>query len=141
MSLLHKPKYTSNYDEHDDSEGLNKLLWSQFMCKCGRCDVSSGKRLMEKIPVIILDQIAQEERIRLDIELAYVCKIGADEMPLTSMNSHRAGLAVRIRVLNPKKRMLIIRGLIVRGVTRIALNDKYIYFDVDDLKQLAFYYR
>lgn len=141
MSLLHNPEYTSNYDERDDSEGLKKLLWSQFMCKCGRCDVSSGKRLMEKIPVIILDQIAQEERIRFDVELAYICKPHADELVLTSINSHRAGLAVKVRVLNPKKRMLIIRGLIVRGVTRIALNDKYIYFDVDDLKQLAFYHR
>ena len=141
MSLLHNPKYTSLYDEYDDSEGLKKLLWSQFMCKCGRCDVSSGKRLMEKIPIIILDQIAQEERIRFDVELAYVCKPHADELVLTSINSHRAGLAVKVRVLNPKKRMLIIRGLIVRGVTRIALNDKYIYFDVDDLKQLSFYHR
>jgi len=141
MSLLHNPNYTSLYDKQDDSEGLKKLLWSQFMCKCGVCDVSSGKRLMEKIPVIILDQIAQEERMRFDIELAYVCKGYADKIGLISMDSHRAGLAVRIRILNPKKRMLVIRGLIVRGVTRIALSDKYIYFDVDDLKQMAFYCR
>ena len=141
MSLLHKPEYTFTYDLQDDKEGLKKLLWSQFGCKCGRCEITSGKRLMEKIPVMILDQIVQEERILMDIELAYTCKPHADELSLPSMDSHRAGLAVKIRVLNPKKRMLIVRGLIVRGVTRIGINDKYIYYDTDDLKQLALYYR
>jgi len=141
MSLLHKPIYTNSYDEYDDEDGLKKLLWSQFGCKCGRCDISSGKRLMDKIPVIVLDQIAQEERMLMDIELGYTCKPHADEISLPSMDSHRAGLAVRIRVVNPKKRMLITRGLIIRGVTRIGINEKYLYYDTDDLKQLALYCR
>lgn len=140
MSLLHNPTYTNDYTIEHDSFDLRRLLWSQFMCKCGSCRVDTGQRLMEKLPVYILDQIAVEERIRFDIELAYVCKIHADNLLLTSQDSHRAGLAVKIRVLNPKKRLVIIRGLIVRGVTRIALNEKYIYFDVDDLKQMSFYY-
>ena len=140
MSLLHKPTYTSKYSEQDDLEGLRKLRWSQFMCKCGSCDVGSGKRLMEKLAVIILDEIAQEERMRFDIELGYVCKASADKNTMVSDSPHRAGLGVRIRVLNPMKRMLIVRGLIVRGVTRIGINRKFIYYDIDDLRKMGIYF-
>jgi len=140
MSLLHKPTYTNKYSKQDDAEGLRKLNWSQFMCKCGNCDVGSGKRLMEKLAVTILDEIAQEERIRFDIELGYVCKVSADKNTMISDSPHRAGLGVRIRVLNPMKRMLLIRGLIVRGVTRIGVNKKFVYYDIDDLKKMGVYF-
>ena len=39
------------------------------------------------------------------------------------------------------KRLKVMRGLIVRGVTRIALADDFIYFDTDDLKPMALYLR
>lgn len=141
MSLLHKPTYTKYYDEEDDSLGLNKLLWSQFMCKCGKCGVETGSTMMESIPIVVLDQIALEERMRFDVRLAYVCEKHGDDLGLPFSSSYRLGVAVKIRVLNPMKRMLLIRGLIVRGVTRIAISKDYIEFDTDDLKKMALYYR
>mgnify|MGYP000057786504 FL=1 len=77
MSLLHKPTYNFAYDEEDDKEGLDFLLWSQFQCKCGKCDVSSGKDFMERLPVLILDDVAREERMRFDVLLGYVCEKSA----------------------------------------------------------------
>ena len=127
MSLLHNPEYNEFYDIKDDTEGLSKLRWSQFMCKCGSCGIESGKMYMERLPVFILDGISREDRMRMDIELGYVSKPYADKMlSLPTKDPHRVGLAVRIRVINPMKRMKIVRGLIVRGVTRIGLNSMYI---------------
>jgi len=141
MSLLHSPHYEIGYGEQDDKQGLKKLLWSQFMCKCGRCSVKTGKNFMERLPVFILDEIAQEERIRLDIEFGYVCKNKADKIALPTKDPHRAGLGVKIRIVNPMKRMKVLRGLIVRGVSRIAVSSDFIYFDTDDLKPMALYLR
>jgi|TARA_R100001198_G_scaffold40547_1_gene22239 hypothetical protein len=141
MSLLHTPTYEVGYNEEDDRQELKKLLWSQFMCKCGRCSVKTGKNFMERLPVFILDEIALEERMRFDIDLGYVCKPKADKLLLVSKNPHRAGLAIKIRILNTSKRLRVVRGLIVRGVTRIALANEYVYFDTDDLKSMALYLR
>ena len=139
MSLLHKPIYTTKYTESDDTEGLHRLKWSQFGCKCFRCKVDGGKFLMENIPVNILDQIAREDRMRFDIELAYVCKQEADRLNLSSNDTHRLGLAVRVRMMCPKKRLKLVRGLIVRGVTRMRLAREFIYFDVDELREPSVY--
>jgi len=139
LSLLHNPTYTFDYNEEDDLEGLTRLLWSQFMCKCGKCSVKTGKDFMERLPVYILDDIAKEERMRFDIELAYVCKQEADRTSIPTKDPHRVGLGVRIRILNAQKRMKLIRGLVVRGVTRIGVNDKFIYFDTDDLRKMGMY--
>ena len=141
MSLLHTPTYQFDYNEEDDSEGLSKLLWSQFMCKCGKCSVKTGKNFMERLPVYILDDIAREERMRMDIELAYLCKWNADNLVMPTRDPHRAGLAVKIRVLNAQKRMRLVRGLVLRGVTRIGINDKFIYYDTDDLRKMGMYMR
>ena len=139
MSLLHNPTYTFDYNEEEDSEGLSRLLWSQFMCKCGKCSVKTGKNFMERLPVYILDDIAKEERMRFDIELAYVCKTEADKTSIPTRDPHRVGLGVKIRILNAQKRMKLVRGLVVRGVTRIGINDKFIYFDTDDLRKMGMY--
>ena len=140
MSLLHKPTYTFEYDEEDDKQGLKFLLWSQFMCKCGKCKVSSGKDYMERLPVLILDDIAREERMRFDVLLGYVCKPSAyKDHFLPTKDSHRVGLAVKIRVLNVQKRLRLIRGLILRGVTRIGVGRDEIYFDCDDLKKMSLF--
>jgi len=140
MSLLHKPTYTFDYTEKDDKEGLEFLLWSQFMCKCGKCHVSSGKDFMERLPVLILDDIAREERMRFDVLLGYVCEKSAyKDHFLPTKDSHRVGLAVKIRVLNTQKRLRLVRGLILRGVTRIGIGRDYIYFDADDLKEMSLF--
>lgn len=141
MSLLHTPIYERGYNEEDDRQELKKLLWSQFMCKCGKCSVKTGKNFMERLPVFILDEIALEERMRFDIDLGYVCKPKGDKIFLPTKDAHRAGLGIKVRVLNNMKRLKVMRGLIVRGVTRIALADDFIYFDTDDLKPMALYLR
>lgn len=142
MSLLHKPTYTDDYTESEDTEGLGFLRWSQFGCKCGKCGVNSGKSYMERLPVLILDDLAREERMRFDVLLAYVCEKSAyKDHFLPSRDSHRVGLAVKIRVLNTKKRLRLVRGLILRGVTRIGIGKDDVYFDTDDLKEMSLFLR
>ena len=140
MSLLHNPTYTFDYDEDDDTQGLGFLRWSQFGCKCGKCSVNSGKNYMERQPVLILDDIAREERMRFDVLLGYVCEKSAyKDHFLPTKDSHRVGLAVKIRVLNVQKRLRLVRGLILRGVTRIGVGKDFIYFDCDDLKSMSLF--
>ena len=142
MSLLHQPTYRFDYNEDDDIQGLQKLRWSQFGCKCCRCDVKSGKNFMERLPVLILDDVSREERMRMDITLAYTCKWASDKVhSLPTKDSHRVGLAVRIRVLNTQKRLRLVRGLILRGVTRIGIGRDDVYFDCDDLKEMSLFIR
>ena len=134
----HKPEYTFDYTEADDKEGLKNLLWSQFSCKCFRCNAKSGKNYMERLPVYILDDISREERMRFQIDLGYVCKGNANTLALTTKNPHRVGLGVRVNIKDNVKRMKLIRGLIMRGVTRIGIYDTYIYYDADSLKEMSF---
>lgn len=133
MSLLHKPIYTFDYDKEDDKEGLDRLLWSQFMCKCGKCPTNSGKNFMERLPVYILDDIAKEQQMRFDIELAYLCQTQADRLSIPTKHPYRVGLGVRIRLMCKVKRIKLIRALILRNVTRFIVSDEYVYFDCDDL--------
>lgn len=134
----HNVDYTPQYTLEDDTEGLQNLYWSQFGCKCGRCNIKSGKNFMERKPVYILDDISREDRMRFYIDLAYVCKTSADRMPLVSKSPHRVGLGVRVRCTVNKQRLKLIRGLIMRGVSRITVNDDYVYFDTDSLKEMEF---
>lgn len=135
----HKPEYTFNYTEADDKEGLKNLLWSQFGCKCPKCNVKSGKNYMERLPVYILDDISREERMRFQIDLGYTCKYNSNRLVLTTKNPHRVGLGVRVSVKDPVKRMKLIRGLIMRGVTRIGIYTDYVYYDTDSLKSMGFF--
>lgn len=134
----HYPEYTFDYTLEDDTEGLDNLYWSQFGCKCDKCNVKSGKNYMERLPVYILDDISREERMRFYIDMAYVCKPEADKMPLLSRSSHRIGLGVRVRCNDDRQRLKLVRGLIMRGVSRIHTNNDYIYFDTDTLKPMEF---
>lgn len=135
----HKPEYTFDYTEADDKEGLKNLLWSQFGCKCFRCNVKSGKNYMERLSVYILDDIAREERMRFQIGLGYTCKENSKTLTLTTKNPHRVGLGVRVNIKDSVKRMKLIRGLIMRGVTRIGIYTDYIYYDTDSLKEMGFF--
>ena len=135
----HKPEYTFDYTEADDKEGLKNLLWSQFGCKCFKCNVKSGKNYMERLPVYILDDIAREERMRFQIGLAYTCKYNSNSLALTTKNPHRVGLGVRVNIKDSVKRMKLVRGLIMRGVTRVGIYTDYIYYDADSLKPMGFF--
>ena len=124
MSLLHQPQYTLDYDEEADTQGLGFLRWSQFGCKCGKCNVNSGKNYMERQPVLILDDIAREERMRFDVLLGYVCEKSAyKDHFLPTKDSHRVGLAVKI-TLSPGQIVVVVAlidTLTAKGVSIVAV--------------------
>ncbi len=125
----------SEFDKYD-CEGLTYLRWSMFDSPD---HLGSGKKFMEREPVLILDRIVAKTDMSLNITLAYTTPSYADKKRLISTDSHRVGKAVRIRVLNPKKRMKLISLLILEGVRRIAVDRNQVYFDTDDLKEDALY--
>ena len=118
----------------NDTEGLEYLKWSQFDSpdKAG-----SGYTYMERLPVLVLDDIIREYRFILDIKLGYVSEAYANKISLPLLDSHRIGKAIKIRVLNPKKRLRLVSALLYRGITRIAVSIDTVYFDTDDQKKDA----
>jgi hypothetical protein len=118
-----------------DIEGLDYLQWSLFDSPD---QPGSGYRFMERYPAKILDDIVKQNRFVLDINLGYVSKAYGDKMSLPTRDSHRIGRAIRIRILNPKKRYKLVSGLIMRGVKRIAVSRDEVYFDTDSLKPPMF---
>ena len=122
-------KYTDDYTEEMDTEGLKCLRWSMFDSpdKFG-----SGKMFMESEPVWILDAVFKKERLRGFIELGYTSKTYADKIRLHSDSSHRVGKAVKFRCINPSQRMRIVKGLILYKVERIHIYRESIYFDTDN---------
>lgn len=122
--------------EQQNREGLMFLTWDMFDSPD---QPGSGYRFMEREPVLILDQIVRKTQRHLDITLGYVSKPYADKNRFPTKDSHRIGKAVRIRVLNPKKRFQVVQHLILFDVKRIAIDRETVYFDTDNLKppQLA----
>ena len=114
-----------------DTEGLNYLRWSQFDSPD---KVDSGYHYMERQPVLVLDDIIREYRFNLDIQLGYVSEAYAKKIGLPMLDSHRIGRAIKIRILNPQKRLKLVSALLYRGITRIAVSIDTVYFDTDDLK-------
>jgi hypothetical protein len=125
----------SEFDKYD-CEGLTYLRWSMFDSPDS---LGSGKKFMEREPVLILDRVVAKTRMILNITLGYATPSYADKMRLISTDSHRVGKAVRIRVVGHKKRMKLVKALIEEGVTRIAIDREQVYYDTDDLKESALY--
>lgn len=123
-------------EEKLDTDGLKILRWSMFDSPGVK---GSGYRFMEREPVIALDRAAHRHGFVPNIVLGYTSKRLADNMMLTSNDSHRIGKAVRIRCVGHKKRIKLVRSLIEQGVCRFALAKEFVYFDTDDLKPDAFY--
>lgn len=115
----------------NDTEGLKYLRWSMFDCpyKAG-----TGYKFMEREPVLLLDDVVQATQMNLDIRLGYVTPHYAKMRGLVSIDSHRIGKAVKMRILSPKKRMRLVSALILRGVHRIGIDRDMVYFDTDDQK-------
>lgn len=113
-------------------EGLEYLTWDMF--NCPRAKGESGYKFMEREPVYILDSIVKHLRRSFQVELGYTSQAYADQIGLTSFDSHRIGKAIRLRVLNPKKRFQIVSELILRGVRRISLSYETVYFDTDNVR-------
>lgn len=114
-----------------DTEGLEYLRWSQFDSPDKK---GSGFKYMERLPVMILDDIVAETRLIFNIELGYCTPYYSNKISLALNDSHRIGKAVRIRILNSKKRYDLVSGLIMRGVSRIGIGKETVYFDTDDQK-------
>jgi hypothetical protein len=94
----------------------------------------SGYLFMEREPVLILDRVVSKIRRSIKVDLGYVSKTYADKNVFPTKDSHRVGKAVRVRCLNPKKRMAIVKALIELGVERIAVSRDQVYYDTDELK-------
>lgn len=123
-------------EELRNCEGLLFLTWDKFDSPDSN---GSGYKYMEREPVLILDEVIRKTRAHLDIEMGYVTKTYGDNKRLASIDSHRVGKAIRLRIVGHKKRMKIVKALIEEGVTRIALGRETLYFDTDELKPDAFY--
>ena len=119
-----------------DIEGLDYLQWSLFDSPDEK---GSGYKFMEREPVYILDRIVKKTRRNFNIILGYTTPSYANKYGLSSKDSHRVGRAVRLRILNPQKRMDLVRLLILEGVTRIAVAKDIVYYDTDDLKERGLY--
>lgn len=123
-------------DNNLDIEGLDYLQWSMFDSPD---EIGSGYKFMERQPVYILDKIVKKTRRNFDVLLGYTSPSYANKIPLATNNSHRIGKAIKLRVLNPKKRMDLVRLLILEGVSRVAISRDEVYFDTDDLKERGLY--
>ena len=113
-------------------EGLTYLTWDQFNCPYQKGE--SGYKYMEREPVFILDRVIHKLQRSVNIELGYTSKQYADQIGLTSFDSHRIGKAVRLRILNPKKRLQFVKALIEEGVVRFSLSYETVYFDTDNVR-------
>ena len=131
---------SKEFREGKDIEGLTYLTWNAFDSPDS---VGSGFKYMEREPVLILDDIIREfPHYRPAVEIGYVSKPIGDLLGLPTSSPYRVGKGVRLRTPNPKKRMFIVKNLILRGVTRIAVNMNYVEFDTDNyLKEDALYVR
>lgn len=117
----------------NDTTGLEFLRWSQFDCPQYDGE-GTGLKFMERKPVLLLDKYVRKTGRNLTINQGYVSKRFADNNGYPSNSSHRVGLAVRVKCLNPKFRMELIAFLVNEGVRRISFNSKEVYFDTDTLK-------
>lgn len=123
-------------DKNLDIEGLDYLQWSMFDSPD---QIGSGYKFMERQPVYILDRIVKKTRRNFDILLGYSSPEYSKKILLPTNNSHRIGKAIKLRVLNHRKRMDLIRLLVLEGVTRIAVSKDTVYYDTDDLKERGLY--
>lgn len=128
--MLKVNNYNRKNKEFNNTTGLKHLYWELFDSPDSK---GSAFKYMEREPVLILDDILVEyPSYRPAIELAYTTKLYADTLGLTSFSPYRVGKGIRLRVLDSKKRMFLVRNLILRGVTRIAVSEKYVEFDTDN---------
>lgn len=127
--IVNRPFHKKN-KANKNTTGLRHLYWELFDSSDS---VGSGFMYMEREPVLILDDIiAAYPKWRPTIQLAYTSKPVSDLLGLTTFSPYRVGKGVRLKCTNSKKRIFIVRELILRGVERMAINEKYIEFDTDN---------
>tara|TARA_B110000908_G_C9953077_1_gene313426 strand:+ start:179 stop:601 length:423 start_codon:yes stop_codon:yes gene_type:complete len=130
--MIKERKFHRDLRSEHNCEGLTHLWWELFDSR-RKGEEGSAFRFMEREPVLILDDIIKEhQRYRPSIELGYTSKPYADLLGLPTISSYRVGKGVRLKVLNAQKRMFLVENLIIRGIKRIAVSDKYVEFDTDN---------
>ena len=135
--MIKSTTYNRKYKDSNNTTGLKHLYWELFDSPD---TVGSGFRFMEREPVLILDDIMVEfPSWRPTIELAYTSHTYSKLLGLVSHSPYRVGKGVRIKALNSKKRMFIVKNLILSGVDRIAISEKYIEFDTDNYLYISGY--
>lgn len=117
-------------------DALEYFEWSDFDCPLSP---GSGERYMDRQFVLTLERIVFAENIHMrknQITLAYVSSRRADQLSLEMNNSHRAGLAVRIRSTNPERTYKLVRGAMRENIRQIAVCSRknYVYLANDILK-------
>lgn len=122
-------------EELQNCEGLTYLTWDMFDSPDSP---GSGYRYMEREPVLILDEITKKTKWIFNVTLAYTSKSVANKMSLTTKDPHRVGKAVRIRITNSYKRMVLIKYLVLYGVEHIAVDRDTVYYDTDELTKPSF---
>jgi len=129
--MIFKPRRFKRQERDSfNTEGLRNLYWEMFDSPDAE---GSAFRFMEREPVLVLDDIIVEHyNWRPVVELAYTSKSVADLLGLPTKSAFRVGKAVRLSAPSPEKRMFIVKNLILRGVTRIAVSMKYVEFDTDN---------
>jgi len=128
--MIEQRKYNKKERDNFNRTGLSHLWWELFD---SRDSVGSAFRFMEREPVLILDDILKEHQYYIPIiELGYTSKPYSDLLGLPTQSPYRVGKGVRLRVTNASKRMFLVENLIIRGVKRIAVSDKYVEFDTDN---------
>ena len=128
--MIKARNYNRKNKEFNNTEGLKHLYWELFDSPDSK---GSAFRYMEREPVLILDDIMVEFPMwRPSIELGYTSQPYSDLLGLTSYSPYRVGKGVRLKVLDSKKRMFLVKNLILRGVVRIAVSEKYVEFDTDN---------
>jgi len=136
--MYSRKKFVKKDRVHYNTEGLNHLYWELFDSPDAE---GSAYRFMEREPVLILDDIFSEfPNWHIRIDLAYTSQRYGDILGLPTSSPFRVGKAVKISALNPAKRIFIVKNLIIRGIDRIGVSDKYVYFDTENyLKKPALY--
>ena len=128
--MIEGRNFNKNIRDNFNRQGLTHLFWELFD---SRDSEGSAFKYMEREPVLILDDIVKAHKHwKPTIELGYTSKSYADLLGLPTQSPYRVGKGVRLKCLNSKKRIFIVRELILRGVERIAINEKYIEFDTDN---------
>lgn len=93
----------------------------------------SGYKYMDRQVVQCLDRVVMMYKMSLEtsILIAYCGEQRANRLSLPPYSPFKAGLAVKIKAITPKKRFRLVKGLLLSGIDRIGLGKDFVYFDRD----------
>tara|TARA_R110002012_G_scaffold140357_4_gene297887 strand:+ start:72 stop:509 length:438 start_codon:yes stop_codon:yes gene_type:complete len=130
---VHYRKYNPN-EENVNRDGLKKLYWELLNCPFS-ASKDSGYLFCEREPLLILDDIVNTRPMMRPIIIAgYASKRYAEFLGLKHHHPLKLGRGIRFRVTNSRQRFFWVSELILRGVTRIQIDErnKWVQFDTDN---------